>query len=85
MDGYNFARSALMAARGDGDPLPLSQQYLNSHDSSQHSLIVCRGYLAKGAVYKSQGRKSDAQRSFIQARYLAPANLKPLVEKLSAM
>ncbi|KAK9863232.1 hypothetical protein WJX84_004025 [Apatococcus fuscideae] len=44
-----------------------------------------RGHLAKGAVYKSQGRKSDAQRSFIQARYLAPANLKPLVEKLSAM
>ncbi len=48
-------------------------------------ILMCRGYLAKGAVYKSQGRKSDAQRMFIQARYLAPGNVKPLVERLSVM
>ena len=47
--------------------------------------LECRGYLAKGAVYKAQGRKSDAQRCFIQARYLAPANVKGLVERLAAM
>ncbi|XP_024376808.1 uncharacterized protein [Physcomitrium patens] len=42
-----------------------------------------RGYLAKGILLKDQGKDSDAERMFIQARYLAPPKAKGFVDRYS--
>ncbi|KAK6796119.1 hypothetical protein RDI58_009574 [Solanum bulbocastanum] len=42
-----------------------------------------RGYLAKGIILKENGNVGDAERMFIQARFLAPENAKALVDKYS--
>lgn len=42
-----------------------------------------RGYLAKAILLKEQGQKGEAERMFIQARYLAPENMKALVDHYS--
>ncbi|KAG0590902.1 hypothetical protein KC19_1G134000 [Ceratodon purpureus] len=42
-----------------------------------------RGYLAKGILLKDQGKASDAERLFIQARYLAPPKAKSFVDRYS--
>lgn len=42
-----------------------------------------RGYLAKGVFLKDKGRKADAERMFLQARFYAPANRQSLVRSLS--
>lgn len=39
-----------------------------------------RGFLAKGLLLREQGRQADAQRAFIQARYLAPKETRPVVD-----
>ncbi|CAM6097762.1 unnamed protein product [Calypogeia fissa] len=39
-----------------------------------------RGFLAKGVLLKTQNKQGDAERMFIQARYLAPANSKSIVD-----
>lgn len=38
-----------------------------------------RGYLAKGVFLKERGRRSDAERMFLQARFYAPESLKAFV------
>ena len=45
--------------------------------------VTCRGYLAKGALLKQNGRKGDAQRMFIKSRFLAPPELQAVVDSLS--
>ncbi|KAK3180364.1 hypothetical protein Dsin_032868 [Dipteronia sinensis] len=42
-----------------------------------------RGYLAKGIIFKENGRFGDAERMFIQARFFAPENAKALVDRYS--
>lgn len=41
-----------------------------------------RGYLAKGVLLRKEGRKGDAQRAFLQARYTAPPEALNLIEKV---
>jgi len=43
-----------------------------------------RGYLAKGSLLKEIGKEKDAQRMFLQARFLAPDAAKPLVEQVAS-
>lgn len=45
--------------------------------------MICRGYLAKGALLKENGRKADAQRMFIQARFYAPGEARAVVEQIA--
>eukprot|EP00240_Pyramimonas_obovata_P005206 CAMPEP_0118933302 /NCGR_PEP_ID=MMETSP1169-20130426/11911_1 /TAXON_ID=36882 /ORGANISM="Pyramimonas obovata, Strain CCMP722" /LENGTH=428 /DNA_ID=CAMNT_0006876045 /DNA_START=51 /DNA_END=1337 /DNA_ORIENTATION=- len=42
-----------------------------------------RGYLAKGAILKDIGKTKDAERMFLQARYLAPEAARPLVDQVA--
>ncbi|XP_044486098.1 uncharacterized protein LOC123211436 [Mangifera indica] len=42
-----------------------------------------RGYLAKGIILKENGSRGDAERMFIQARFLAPEGAKALVDRYS--
>lgn len=41
-----------------------------------------RPFLGRGLLLKAEGRMADAQRMFVQARYLAPASSKATVEAL---
>eukprot|EP00854_Cymbomonas_tetramitiformis_P018747 gene18747-22387_t len=41
-----------------------------------------RGYLAKGALLKELGKAKDADRLFLQARFLAPEEAIPLVDRV---
>ena len=43
-----------------------------------------RGFLAKGVLLKTQQRAGDAERMFLQARFLAPPDARVLVDKLAA-
>ena len=43
-----------------------------------------RGHAAKGVLLRKLGRKGEAQRAFLQARYNAPRELQPLVDKIIA-
>lgn len=43
-----------------------------------------RGYLAKGILFKDSGKKAEAEKLFLQARYLAPIQVKALVERMAA-
>lgn len=43
-----------------------------------------RPLLGKGLLLRQQGREGDAQRMFIQARYLAPASSRGIVDAFSA-
>ena len=47
--------------------------------------IMCgnRAFLAKGLVLKAAGKASDAQRNFLQARYLAPLDARAAVDDLA--
>jgi Flp pilus assembly protein TadD len=38
-----------------------------------------RGYLAKGVFLKERGRKGDAERMFLQAKFYAPDNMQAFV------
>ncbi|XP_057969109.1 uncharacterized protein LOC131158334 isoform X4 [Malania oleifera] len=42
-----------------------------------------RGFLAKGIILKENGKIGDAERVFIQARFLAPEKAKALVDRYS--
>ncbi|GJP44432.1 hypothetical protein CLOM_g3839 [Closterium sp. NIES-68] len=42
-----------------------------------------RGYLAKGLFLKDNGNQAEADRMFLQARYLAPDQVKMLVDRLA--
>eukprot|EP00892_Ulva_mutabilis_P003284 jgi/Ulvmu1/1327/UM011_0055.1 len=42
-----------------------------------------RGYLAKGVLLRSEGRKGDADRAFLQARFLAPKELRNVVDRVA--
>ena len=44
---------------------------------------ACRAFLAKGLVLKGAGKTADAQRSFLQARYLAPPEARAAVDDLA--
>lgn len=48
----------------------------------QKDPLEFRGYLAKGVLLRKQGRKGDAQRAFLQARYNAPPEALNLIEKV---
>ena len=48
----------------------------------QKNPLEFRGYLAKGVLLRKQGRKGDAQRAFLQARYNAPPEALNLIEKV---
>ncbi|KAK9823503.1 hypothetical protein WJX72_003225 [[Myrmecia] bisecta] len=41
-----------------------------------------RGYLAKGILLRAEGQRGDAQRMFLQARYLAPPEARSAVEQV---
>ena len=41
-----------------------------------------RAYLAKGVLLRREGRKGDAQRAFLQARYNAPPEALNLIERV---
>ncbi|KAK9916849.1 hypothetical protein WJX75_007827 [Coccomyxa subellipsoidea] len=41
-----------------------------------------RGYLAKGVLLRRQGRKGDMQRAFLQARYNAPPEATPILDRV---
>lgn len=41
-----------------------------------------RGFAAKGVLLRRQGKKGDAQRLFVQARYYAPPELRSLVDRI---
>ena len=43
-----------------------------------------RGYLAKGLLLKANGRLADAERSFIQAKFHAAPEQRPVVDALIA-
>ena len=43
-----------------------------------------RGFLCKGLLLRELGRQADAQRAFIQARYLAPKETRPVVDSIIA-
>ena len=42
-----------------------------------------RGYLAKGLFLKEHGRKADAERMFIQARFYAPASRQAFIKRMA--
>jgi len=42
-----------------------------------------RGFLAKGALLKKAGQKGDAERMFIQAKYLAPESALEIVRRVA--
>lgn len=41
-----------------------------------------RGYLAKGVLLRKEGRKGDMQRTFLQARYNAPPEAQPILDRV---
>ncbi|BDA40354.1 hypothetical protein COCOBI_01-0070 [Coccomyxa sp. Obi] len=41
-----------------------------------------RGYLAKGVLLRKEGRKGDMQRAFLQARYNAPPEATPILDRV---
>jgi hypothetical protein len=43
-----------------------------------------RGYLAKGMFLKDKGRKADAERMFMQARFYAPTSRQGFVKRMSS-
>lgn len=43
---------------------------------------LCRAFLAKGLLLKGNGRAGDAQRMFLQARFLAPAGARAVVDQV---
>lgn len=43
-----------------------------------------RGYLAKGSLLKQLGKTKDAERMFLQARYLAPEAARSLVDQVAS-
>lgn len=47
------------------------------------TVVSCRVYLAKGKLLKDNGRKGDATRMFIQAKYLAPAEARAAVDQIA--
>lgn len=62
--------------RHDGDAMAV-------YDSmTQKNPQEFRGYLAKGVLLRKEGRKGDAQRAFLQARYNAPPEALGLIEKV---
>ena len=48
---------------------------------AQH-LCFCRGYLAKGVLLREEGQRGDAQRMFLQARYIAPPNARAVIDRV---
>ena len=46
------------------------------------ALLSCRGYLARGVLFRGEGRQGDAERMFLQARYIAPKEARALVDKV---
>ena len=44
----------------------------------------CRGHLAKGVLLRTEGRKGDADRAFLQARYLAPQSVRGIVDRVAS-
>ncbi|XVE91129.1 hypothetical protein DITRI_Ditri20bG0130000 [Diplodiscus trichospermus] len=59
------------------DAVAVYDQLISSHPND------FRGYLAKGIILKENGNVGDAERMFIQARFLAPEKAKALVERYS--
>jgi len=58
------------------------EEYLSKTSGSKLRPIASsfhRGYLAKGVFLKERGRRADAERMFLQARFYAPQNLQAYV------
>jgi tetratricopeptide (TPR) repeat protein len=60
-----------------GDAVAVYDSLIASHPND------FRGYLAKGILLKANGKVGDAERMFIQAKYLAPPKAKALVDRYS--
>lgn len=60
-----------------GDAVAVYDSLIASHPED------FRGYLAKGVLLKANGKVGDAERMFIQAKYLAPPKGKALVDSYS--
>ncbi|KAF7814619.1 superkiller protein 3 [Senna tora] len=59
------------------DAITIYDQLISTHPED------FRGYLAKGIILKENNNIGDAERMFIQARFFAPENAKPLVDRYS--
>ncbi|CAN1139499.1 hypothetical protein LINPERHAP2_LOCUS11313 [Linum perenne] len=57
------------------DAVAVYDQLISSHPND------FRGYLAKGIILKENGNPGDAERMFIQARFLAPDKAKAFVDR----
>ncbi|KAL3154604.1 hypothetical protein ABBQ32_014054 [Trebouxia sp. C0010 RCD-2024] len=44
--------------------------------------IYDKGYLARGVLFRGEGRQGDAERMFLQARYIAPKESRALVDRV---
>lgn len=62
--------------RRDSDALAVYDDIIERNPSD------FRGYLAKGVLLRRQGRKGDMQRAFLQARYNAPPEARPLLDSV---
>ena len=62
--------------RHDGDAMAVFDGILQKNPED------FRGYLAKGVLLRKEGRKGDAQRAFLQARYNAPPEALNLIERV---
>lgn len=60
-----------------GDALVIYDQLIKENPGDY------RGFLAKGVLLKTQQRAGDAERMFLQARFLAPPEARVLVDRLA--
>ena len=60
--------------------------YMSIYRSNLQNLLkcfaTCRGYLARGVLFRGEGRQGDAERMFLQARYIAPKESRALVDRV---
>lgn len=70
----------LEATAGDTQERLLASFLVTGSDSA----VACRGYLAKGVLLRQEGRKGDADRAFLQARFMAPKELRAIVDRVAA-
>ncbi|KAK9792238.1 hypothetical protein WJX73_002585 [Symbiochloris irregularis] len=75
--GMLLAKTYAAWPRHTADALAVYDDLIKHYDQDY------RAFLAKGLVLKSAGKVSDAQRSFLQARYLAPPEARRAVDDLA--
>ena len=69
--------------RHHADVADLENIYASAGNPCREGNCACRGYLAKGVLLRSEGRRGDADRAFLQARFLAPKELRNVVDRIA--